>query len=337
MYEAGDINDLPEELRGAIGAITSQSNRFQRYQDASLNQRHYHEVLKGTAYEKLNRFANVLNDFTDNGYVHELDQRKIEMYRLRKHTDEFTDELRADQLSRTGVCALWIREVDQLKKIEDRIQANQLKPEQITELHQQYRQKFLQIQDLLYEIVIQDELESGVGEEKTSFEITEPVRARFRKFSRNNRINRYCGPADLDPAYFKLIKLMNLVSDFQQVCDLQQDANGPTRLFLADYDRRKHATLEKELKTLIAADYSDLSEDNFNQIMKSIRLCRNALEHLQLRNKEVTEEPIYAIMDLADALPKLHAQGKTIDPGFTDEVYISRLRELQQNLDALMR
>jgi|GEM_PF-6451813 len=210
-------NGMVESARTDIILLAYSIQNFHDRQEANLNSKKYHGVVRGAAYEKLVRLTNTVNDFMAE-HTQKLDQKALDIYALRKRIDSFAHKTQIavseKKFAQTGLVKTWMDELDALKKIEDRILANGLNPEQIAKLHEKYTDKFMNVLVL-------------TGRISQSKEIPEAAKVHFMGFRITNPYMDECIGEDFSPTYFKFYKLTNLMSDFMSVCDLQNDPNSP--------------------------------------------------------------------------------------------------------------
>lgn len=311
-------------------------NEFQRHQEQNLRDKKYHEVLRGAGYEKLVRLANSANDFAAN-FNEKLDTPTVELYILRKRLEEFAEKTQiavgTGELPRNGATAAWQRDLEQLKRVEDRILRNGLKPSEMAELQDEYTGRFLQVITTLCSIARKDEIQHSVhGQSDTmTYKVTPQVREHFNAFNEANPLVDRCMDSDFTPCFYKFYKLTHLVSDFMQVCDLQKNPNTPEQEFLKEHDMRKAQILDTELKKLVVADYESTTRTQKNKLLLSLATCREALGHLVFRAPEQADTLDIVCADMENTIRVLYEHGKPIAPDDLETFYMQFIREAVEN------
>ena len=328
--------EIIPQLRELIPQLTQSINEFQRRQEQNLNGKKYHEVLRGAGYEKLVRLSNSANDFEAN-FNEKLDAPTVELYFLRKRLDEFAEKTQlatgTGALPRNGAAGAWLRDLEQLKKVEDRILKNGLKPAEIAELQDEYTGRLLQVITGLCNIARKDEIQHvAPGQsDAATYKVPAAIREHFGAFNDANPLVDQCTDSDFTPCFYKFYKLMHLMSDFMQVCDLQKNPNTPEQEFLKEHDMRKAQVLNDELKKLAEADYESTTRTQKNKLLLSLATCREALGHLVFRAPEQAENLDMYLADMENTVRVLYEHGRRISPDNLESFYMTVIREELEN------
>lgn len=331
-------DDIVPGLQAMIQNLAVDIAEFQSYQERNLNAKKYHEVLRGAGYEKLLRLSNAVADFSEH-YAADLDAKTVDMYVLRKRLDEFAEKAQTamslGELSRNGILGAWLKDLELLKKVEDRILANGLKPAEMKELQEKYMERFMHVLNILCAICTQEEVIHSIpdGDEKdiVTYRVPDDVKKRFTAFIERNPLVETCETSRFTTCFHKFYKLMHLMSDVTQVCDLQMNVNTPEQEFLKGYDMEKANVLNEELTTLLAADYTATDRAQRNRLLLSLARCREALGHLIFRSPEQAKHLDMFLADMENAIRVRYEQEKTIHPDDLEDFYFQFIREYIQN------
>lgn len=334
-----DPKQLADEIVPGLQAVftnlTDDINTFQSYQEQNLNDKKYHEVLRGAGYEKLVRLANALNDFDEN-HNGQLEVRTVELFVLRKRLDEFAEKLQMSsskgELPHNGVLGAWLKDLMMLKKVEDRILANGISPEAMGKLQEQYVERFMHVLNTMYDISTKDELVHSVPDQNNveTYKVPAAVKERFGTFLETNPLAEQCQTTDFTQCFHKFYKLIHLMGDFTQVCDLQMNPNTPEQEFLKEFDMRKAETFARECKTLLEADYASTDRIQKNKLLLSLAASREALGHLMFRAPERAEILDIILNDMENTIRVRYEQGKPIHPDDLETFYFQFLREIEE-------
>ncbi len=328
--------EIVDTLKEAVSALTKDISEFQRQQEINLKAKRYHEVLRGAGYEKLVRLANSIKDFETN-YNAILDKNSVDIYVLRKRIDEFAEKTQLaatlEKLPRNGIIAAWLKDVEYLKKVESRILANGLKPAETEELQQKYAERFLHVLNVMFDIRAHEEVKHCYPEdpEDTVYAVDPRVREHFTAFIETNPLTEECSTENFTRQFNKFYKLMHLMSDFMQVCDLQKNPNTPEQEFLKEYDIKKAQALQEGYQKLLNADYTDMGKIQRNQLVLQMAICREALGHLFFRAPEQAEKLDFILSDMENTIRIRYENGKAMSQEDLETFYLQFIREAAEN------
>ncbi|MFA5829553.1 MAG: hypothetical protein WC843_03595 [Candidatus Gracilibacteria bacterium] len=322
-------------LQAALGGVAAHMAAFQVAQEQNLEEQKYHAVLRGASFEKMIRLANCSKDFKEQ-YCEELGPNTIELYVLRKQIDEFVEKTRGEisggKLPNSGIIGAWMEDVDDLKKVEDRILANNLKPQELEKLQEIYSECFMHVLNVLDQIRKQEKVEHSYfdpNKRVSEHKVSEQVRGHFDDFAKANPMAEHCVTGLFTPIYFKFFKLMHLMSDFKQVCDLRRDPNTPEQMFLREYDMRKADVMFKENFEILMTYYAypELPPEKKPEIMASLAECRKALSHLRFFDEKRAQDLDVIMADLERTLKS----GHKLNGVDLEDFYLQFFREYNHN------
>jgi len=330
--------DIIPGLKAIVTNLAAEISDFQRYQEYNLNEKKYHEVLRGAGYEKLVRLANAIEDF-DTNYNEQLDGSVLDLFILRKRLEEFAEKtqmgMNMGKFPRNGILGAWIKDLELLKKVEDRILINGLKQEEMQELQIKYVERFMHVLNIFYDIchkqTVVHSIPDGSEEDVTTLTVSPEIREHFQVFFDANPLVQECMTEKFTSCFHKFYRLMHLMSDFSQVCDFQLNANTAEQEFLKEYDMKKAKILEEECKKLLEADYVSTDRLQKNKLMLSLAACREALGHLLFRAPEEAEILDIILNDMENTVRIRYEQGKPIHPEDLETFYLQFIREQVEN------
>jgi hypothetical protein len=183
--------------------------------------------------------------------------------------------------------------------------------------------------NIMYDISTKDELVHSVPDQGNveRYPVQPAVKERFGAFMQANPLVERCQTPDFTPCFHKFYKLVHLMSDFSQVCDLQMNPNTPEQEFLKEFDMRKADALVRECKTLLEADYCSTDRIRKNKLLLSLATCREALGHLMFRSPERAEILDIILNDMENTIRVRYEQEKPIQPDDLETFYLQFLRE----------
>ncbi len=297
-----------EELKEKLIIMHGNISNFRAYQEKCLTERRSHAILRGASYETLVRMTNTMDTIMKN-YIDEITAETVDLYALRKQIGEFSKDSRvamqSGKLKNSGVTLDWVEETTKLEKIEEKILANNLTPDELAELEQHYINQYTRVLNML-ETISGAQNTAGPAI-KLEIRVTPKESTHFTAFLESNPFIKRCQETSFTPAYFKFQKLMRLMENLVTACGMtkeQQSGENRTReqLFIYEYDVRQAKKLEYYWRELLLINYSNPSFENRDRARVNIEGFRTALDDLWFRKPEEAEGIQRLLTDLEDKI-----------------------------------